>query len=83
MSKEKIYFNCHVDEGGVYFVSKKRSSINCTLRMAGNPKFILQEYIKRHGKEKGIEMYRELLDILYRCGGESFSPFVLYLYKDE
>lgn len=73
-----MYFNVFFDDGGVFFVSKKKHGDQFKIRFAGNPKFILTKYRQRHGDDEGIVRYKELLSIFAECAQENFSPIVMY-----
>lgn len=50
-----------------------------TLRLAGNPSFILEKYKNKYWDKEWQDKYRELLLILKDIGDNNKSPFVSYV----
>jgi len=80
---KKIYFYTNNDSGGVFFSSRRKDDENTKyiVRFAGNPKFILEKLISKLGKEKGIEIFKLLLECFNDVNDEKHSSIVMYKRK--
>lgn len=72
----KAYFKQSTN-WGLYWYSNVGDK-HLTLRFAGNPSFMLEQYIEKHWVEEWQKRYFELLELLKWVWDNWKSPFVLY-----
>jgi len=53
--------------------------IHISLRFAGKPKFVLEEFQSFYWEKEWLERYKELIIILKKIWDNNFSPFVIYI----
>jgi len=72
----KIYFKQSVVSWLYWYTNLGDKHL--TLRFAGKPSFLLEQYIEKHWLEEWRARYKELLELLKNIGDNGKSPFVLY-----
>lgn len=50
-----------------------------TMRLAGNPAFLLEKYQNRYWEVEWTLRFKELLEIIDEIGWDKKSPFVFYI----
>lgn len=73
----KVYFKTSLTNGLYWHTNIEDKHL--TLRFAGKPSFLLEEYVKKHWTEEWQNRYQELLELLKDVGDDWKSPFVLYV----
>lgn len=76
MAVKKIYSKQSINNGLHWYIDTNDSHI--TMRLAGNPSLLLEEYRILYG-EDGDKKYLELLEMLKAVWDKGKSPFVYYI----
>ena len=73
--QEKIYVESSMNNWIHWYFDDEH---HYTIRLAGKPSLLLEEFIKEYWEEEWYKSYRDLLIFLNRITEKGKSPFVIY-----